>query len=59
MKRRRLFCSSCARPLRRGTYFLCTLGCGARLCRKGHCRSQHAPNNCPTYQAARGLTEGD
>ncbi|MEV3988254.1 hypothetical protein AB0J57_05045 [Streptomyces sp. NPDC049837] len=38
------FCASCARPLTRGTYLLCSKGCGARLCR-GHprCAQQHNP----------------
>ncbi|MFF3337992.1 hypothetical protein [Streptomyces flavidovirens] len=56
MKSRRVYCASCAQPLRRGTYLLCVLGCGARLCRKGRrgCIDQHTPN-CPTYQAARGV----
>ncbi|WP_438479082.1 hypothetical protein [Streptomyces asiaticus] len=51
------YCASCARPLVRGSYGLCPLGCGARLCRKGWCKGQHLPQNCPTWQAARGLLE--
>lgn len=38
------FCASCARPLMRGTYLLCSKGCGGKLCR-GHprCAQQHNP----------------
>lgn len=41
------FCATCARPLARGTYLLCSKGCGSRLCR-GHarCAEQHNPQ-CP------------
>lgn len=41
------FCASCARPLMRNTYFLCSKGCGAKVCR-GHprCAQQHNPQ-CP------------
>lgn len=53
----RTYCASCARPLRRGTYARCPLGCGAALCRKAHCGNQHVPNNCPVDQARRGLQE--
>lgn len=49
------FCASCARPLTRGTYLLCTSRCGARLCR-GHprCAQQHTPQ-CP--KAPRAYTD--
>ncbi|SDN81472.1 hypothetical protein [Streptomyces wuyuanensis] len=41
------YCASCARPVRRGTYLRCVLGCGAALCRKGdRCTQQHTPQ-CP------------
>lgn len=42
------FCASCARPLTRGTYLLCSKGCGAKVCR-GHtrCASDHNPQ-CPS-----------
>lgn len=50
------FCASCARSLGRGTYRLCGLGCGARLCRRGRCLPDHTPN-CPTRQAASGIDE--
>ncbi|MBT2488796.1 hypothetical protein J7E96_09725 [Streptomyces sp. ISL-96] len=45
------FCASCARPLMRGTYLLCSKGCGGRLCR-GHprCAQQHNPQ-CPNRDA--------
>ncbi|MEV8307859.1 hypothetical protein AB0P36_10970 [Streptomyces flavidovirens] len=52
------YCASCAKPLRRGTYLLCVLDCGARLCRKGRrgCVEQHTPN-CPTRHATSGIKE--
>ncbi|MEV5441412.1 hypothetical protein AB0N23_02510 [Streptomyces sp. NPDC052644] len=41
------FCGSCAAPLTRGTYLLCSGGCGARLCRaRRRCHQQHNPQ-CP------------
>lgn len=33
-KMRRLYCATCARLQRRGTYYRCPLGCGAVVCRK-------------------------
>ncbi|MEV1054634.1 hypothetical protein [Streptomyces sp. NPDC049887] len=46
------FCASCARPLMRNTYFLCSNGCGAKVCR-GHprCAEQHNPQ-CPKRATA-------
>ncbi|MFF2437947.1 hypothetical protein ACFVU4_27910 [Streptomyces sp. NPDC058107] len=53
--KRRLYCASCAARLRPGTYLLCLLGCGARLCRgRNGCARQHTPN-CPVRQAATGI----
>ncbi|MEU8528512.1 hypothetical protein AB0C77_23435 [Streptomyces sp. NPDC048629] len=45
------FCASCARPMTRGTYLLCSKGCGAKVCR-GHtrCAKQHNPQ-CPNRAA--------
>jgi hypothetical protein len=40
----RLFCSSCARRLKRGRYLRCPLGCGARVCKGTGCAKQHGPN---------------
>lgn len=38
------FCGSCARPLMRGTYLLCSKGCGAKLCRGNtRCAQDHNP----------------
>jgi hypothetical protein len=54
LRLRRIFCASCARPLRRGTYLRCVLGCGARLCRTGSCIQQHVPN-CPVRQNETGI----
>ncbi|MEH0553424.1 hypothetical protein [Streptomyces sp. B21-101] len=33
-KLRRLYCATCAKLQRRGTYYRCPLGCGAAVCRK-------------------------
>lgn len=33
-KLRRVFCGTCARPQRKGSYLRCPLGCGTALCRK-------------------------
>lgn len=33
-KLRRVYCATCARLQRRGTYLRCPLGCGAALCRR-------------------------
>lgn len=55
---KRLFCASCARPLRRGTYNRCPLGCGARLCKRGSgCGNNHLPYNCSVYQENHGVAE--
>ncbi|APE23001.1 MULTISPECIES: hypothetical protein [Streptomyces] len=41
------FCGSCARPLTRGTYLLCSKGCSAKLCRGSkQCHTQHN-TQCP------------
>ncbi|MFC4611161.1 hypothetical protein ACFO9E_25705 [Streptomyces maoxianensis] len=50
------YCASCAAPLTRGTYVLCSKGCGARLCRPHRrCINKHDPHNCP--KAARDFTD--
>lgn len=49
------FCAACARPLTRGTYLLCSKGCGGRLCRgEQRCTEQHNPQ-CPN--APRAFTD--
>lgn len=41
------YCAACARHLRRGQYYMCTHGCGARLCREHtRCINKHNPQ-CP------------
>ena len=41
------FCGTCARPLTRGTYLLCSKGCGTKLCRGfKRCHEQHN-TQCP------------
>ncbi|MEU4487351.1 hypothetical protein AB0H94_21145 [Streptomyces purpurascens] len=41
-KLRRIYCGTCAKPQRRGTYLRCPLGCGAAVCRKNpHCGNTH------------------
>ncbi|MFG2870998.1 hypothetical protein [Streptomyces sp. NPDC048338] len=46
------FCGTCARPLMRGTYLLCSKGCGAKLCRGGdRCTQQHN-TQCPNRPTA-------
>lgn len=56
MNRRRIYCATCARRQKRGSYLRCPLGCGAALCRsRPQCGNQHLPHNCPSYQASRGL----
>ncbi|MFG2330172.1 hypothetical protein ACGFMM_11160 [Streptomyces sp. NPDC048604] len=54
------FCGSCARPLTRGTYVLCSKGCDAKLCR-GHkwCIGRHntqCPRQARTYTDSPGNT---
>lgn len=50
--RRLGFCATCARPLMRGTYLLCSKGCGGRLCRgTGRCAERHNPQ-CPNRATA-------
>lgn len=47
-KLRRVFCGTCARPQRRGSYLRCPLGCGIALCRKrAGCGNTHL-RQCPT-----------
>ncbi|MEU9581070.1 hypothetical protein [Streptomyces chilikensis] len=41
-KLKRVYCATCARLKRRGTYHRCPNGCGAALCRKvPHCGNAH------------------
>jgi hypothetical protein len=46
-KLRRLYCASCAKRQRRGTYLRCPLGCGEAVCRKNpYCGNTHL-RQCP------------
>lgn len=55
-KLRRIFCGSCARMQRKGTYRRCPLGCGEALCRKlpgcGNAHLRQCPNRGGTATVA-------
>lgn len=41
-KLKRVYCGTCAKPQRRGTYYRCPLGCGLAVCRRNpRCGSTH------------------
>ncbi|MBD9730192.1 hypothetical protein PV755_46565 [Streptomyces caniscabiei] len=49
-KLRRVFCGSCAKLQRKGSYLRCPLGCGTALCRSrpgcGNSHLRQCPNRC-------------
>lgn len=49
-KQKRVFCGTCARLQRKGSYVRCPLGCGQAICRaRGGCGNTHlrqCPNRC-------------
>lgn len=40
-KLKRVFCATCARLQRKGSYLRCPLGCGEALCRSAGCGNTH------------------
>lgn len=50
-KLKRVFCATCAKLQRKGTYYRCPLGCGEAVCRsRAGCGNTHL-RQCPNRQA--------